>query len=655
MATIMITIGISLTLVSCTDTPKNGYEQSVTALTASEMEGRLTGTEGNAKAQAWMEKQFSRIGLSPLEGDSFAIPYDHVFFDPEKQQITLEAIYEHDRRRTFKHGASFLVQAYSNDYNESVSITTQRNDPDLANKMLILDREIDLSTLTVKPKAVLVKTAEFKNNVLRQSSHTDMPVIQISPMTYQKLIKDQDKLQQLQLQIGLRQEQIEANNVVGLLPGRRESEVPIRTAIVISAHFDGVGWMNGTPFNGALDNASGVSALLELATNLKEMQQGEADIVFAAFNGGESDLQGSNAFVKQLTQYYDFFYNINLDSIGGASRGAALITSANNSTNLALEVGNALKKTSIPIQYSEDTGSNDHLSFSNHAYQSITISDEELTSIHTRQDTAQHIEYEYLEQLVNALAAFLADEQHQPASYRPTTHLNMYDDDDAYTEAEIKVMNQEAERQLAQLQLGQYKQYINPITYKAALIYKYEDTIRDSGVLEGLVQGVSLPQQFAGYTFEQAHVRMDYLYFREMNAPELYEIYTIEDLQADDITSLGLQYTNGDTGISLYVHPLGKDEIVDMNYSSPSVTVEEYLSNEAPSYYLQYYTESDNSLSYITFLEVDGNRYYMTIHELMRWRDGQGLERSSTRTDKEKLVELVQKLPLESLIRELGL
>ena len=77
-------------------------------------------------------------------------------------------------------------------------------------------------------------------------------------------------------------------NVIGRA-GRRGAPL-----IIIGAHFDSV---PGTP--GADDNASGVSALLEVARWLGRARL-RTDVLFCAFNLEELNMIGSSAFVKKL-------------------------------------------------------------------------------------------------------------------------------------------------------------------------------------------------------------------------------------------------------------------------------------------------------------------------------------------------------------------
>ena len=99
------------------------------------------------------------------------------------------------------------------------------------------------------------------------------------------------------------------SNIVGKVSGKDNT-----TAIVITAHFDA--W-----FNGAVDNASGVAAVIELAKNLKIMQQEEKipnyDIIFLMTNGEMACFRGSENFVSKISSLkYKNIYNINIDCIG---------------------------------------------------------------------------------------------------------------------------------------------------------------------------------------------------------------------------------------------------------------------------------------------------------------------------------------------------
>jgi len=101
--------------------------------------------------------------------------------------------------------------------------------------------------------------------------------------------------------------QVEASNVVGLLPG---SDPILRNQyVVLSAHLDHLGV--GEPirgdsiYNGAMDNAAGVASLLEIARALHAGGDGgrkpRRSLIFLALCGEEKGLLGSRYFAAHPT------------------------------------------------------------------------------------------------------------------------------------------------------------------------------------------------------------------------------------------------------------------------------------------------------------------------------------------------------------------
>ena len=91
----------------------------------------------------------------------------------------------------------------------------------------------------------------------------------------------------------------QANNVIGILPGKsRPNEF-----VVFSAHYDHLGLKNSGDdkvYNGANDDASGVTAVITLAKYFKELNQNERTIIFVAFTGEEVGGFGSKYFSQAI-------------------------------------------------------------------------------------------------------------------------------------------------------------------------------------------------------------------------------------------------------------------------------------------------------------------------------------------------------------------
>ena len=102
---------------------------------------------------------------------------------------------------------------------------------------------------------------------------------------------------------------VDAKNVIAYIPGK-SSEI-----IVISGHYDHLGVIDNEVYNGADDNASGVAAMLNIAAHYKKSKP-DHTLVFAFFDAGELDWQGSGYFVNHAPfDLKKVLLNINLDMI----------------------------------------------------------------------------------------------------------------------------------------------------------------------------------------------------------------------------------------------------------------------------------------------------------------------------------------------------
>jgi Zn-dependent M28 family amino/carboxypeptidase len=91
----------------------------------------------------------------------------------------------------------------------------------------------------------------------------------------------------------------QANNVIGVLLGKSKPN----EFVVFSAHYDHLGLKNSGDdkvYNGANDDASGVTAVITLAKYFKELNQNERTIIFVAFTGEEVGGFGSKYFSQGI-------------------------------------------------------------------------------------------------------------------------------------------------------------------------------------------------------------------------------------------------------------------------------------------------------------------------------------------------------------------
>lgn len=92
------------------------------------------------------------------------------------------------------------------------------------------------------------------------------------------------------------------NNLVAVIEG--SDPVLKNEYIVVGAHYDHVGVMGGQIYNGADDNASGSSCVLEMARQLLAHQKElKRSVIICAFDAEEKGLFGSKDMVKVLKRY----------------------------------------------------------------------------------------------------------------------------------------------------------------------------------------------------------------------------------------------------------------------------------------------------------------------------------------------------------------
>ncbi|MCC9608235.1 M20/M25/M40 family metallo-hydrolase [Blastopirellula sp. JC732] len=150
----------------------------------------------------------------------------------------------------------------------------------------------------------------------------------------------------------------EYRNILAMLPGKDPQLA--EQVIIVGAHYDHVGYGNSTNsfgptgyiHNGADDNASGTSGLLEVVEAFSKLAEPpQRSVLFVFWDGEEKGLLGSKHWLQDPTiNLSRVKFYINLDMIGRLRKGRVevsggrtshglrrLITNANEGTQLALD------------------------------------------------------------------------------------------------------------------------------------------------------------------------------------------------------------------------------------------------------------------------------------------------------------------------------
>lgn len=381
-------------------------EKSIKHLTSSKFKGRLTGTKENKKIEEYLSILLENIGVDKYKDNTnYAIPYNHVYYPLEKQTYNIDLILKDGKRLSLKRGEDFLENIYS-DMKKNLDFTFNVDDND--DKILVVNNVNKLKDIQSNERIIFLKADIFKRNINTSENldDTNINLIQISPKTYELL--ERNKGSKIEINFKSLKENVQANNIVGAIKGKDSSK-----ALVLSAHFDHIGNIDNKIFKGAIDNASGTSLLLDLSKKLKEHYSEnppEHDIVICFFNGEESNLQGSSAFVNTLVKDYSDLYNINITSIGIKDDVNTIFSTTDNKENeLMVDLKNHFDKNAYKSKIGTSYSPSDHDAFIRKNIIAVNISNESMDKVHTLEDTLDEIDFKYLKNTSNVLFDFIAN------------------------------------------------------------------------------------------------------------------------------------------------------------------------------------------------------------------------------------------------------
>jgi len=165
----------------------------------------------------------------------------------------------------------------------------------------------------------------------------------------------------LEARVAVTQEKVESRNIVGLRPG---SDPSLKNqSVIISAHLDhlGVGEkINGDGiFNGAMDDASGIASVIEIARTLKAGKvKTKRSVVFLAVTGEEKGLLGSNYFAQFPTAPGRLVADINMDMFLPLFPLRYLEVQGLNESTLGDDIRVAAKTANVIVQADKDPNAN---------------------------------------------------------------------------------------------------------------------------------------------------------------------------------------------------------------------------------------------------------------------------------------------------------
>ncbi len=144
----------------------------------------------------------------------------------------------------------------------------------------------------------------------------------------------------------------DAANLIGYISGSSTD------CLVLSAHYDHLGVVDGQTYCGADDNASGVATLLAIMAYFTANKP-HSTLIFAAFDAEESGLQGARAFVNKLpVDKKRVILNVNLDMVSRSDRNELYVAGCHHYPFLKPYVEKIATTSAVRLLFGHDSGTN---------------------------------------------------------------------------------------------------------------------------------------------------------------------------------------------------------------------------------------------------------------------------------------------------------
>lgn len=306
------------------NSPLTLIKNDITALCSDRFEGRLTGTAGDGQSADYIESRFKALNIEPYKNK---YQWDYNF----KGGVRLgNSAYFKVFENKLLLGSEVIFLPFGKGTAMSGSAMPLVNEPD--NIWMIPISKLKLGTTNNPQKILRDHAAEcagksasavlFLNDEdeskdlsmtnLNSFESVDIPVAFMNARAYQAYVKPALKGDWIVIdgKLGYENANVLSRNVIASI----DNKAPL--SIVIAAHYDHLG-NTGALMKGADNNASGIAALLAVASLIKANNLKRFNYIFIAFSGHEVDFQGAKAFVQQN----EFMLNsiscfIDLDGVG---------------------------------------------------------------------------------------------------------------------------------------------------------------------------------------------------------------------------------------------------------------------------------------------------------------------------------------------------
>ncbi|MDP9047252.1 MAG: M20/M25/M40 family metallo-hydrolase [Bacteroidota bacterium] len=283
----------------------------ISTLSADDMQGRATFTPGIEKAAQFIESEYKEIGLKPMEGNTgYRQNFTMTRVTPVKTLVSING-------QTISADSVFAsTSAASFDWssNSDVQLVKLSADKNFRTEYMGYLQSGKKMLIVVDPKFAatfkLLQDRSRKGTVTNKVNSNQVLVF---------VLGRYDDIKSFNVSYTGKVEELPLFNVAGIIPGKTKPN----EYVIFSGHYDHLGILKPVQgdsiANGADDDASGTTAVIELARYFKKLHNNARTLVFVAFTAEEIGEYGSQHFAKTVDPD-KVVAMFNIEMIGKASK-----------------------------------------------------------------------------------------------------------------------------------------------------------------------------------------------------------------------------------------------------------------------------------------------------------------------------------------------
>lgn len=398
-------------------------------LSDDKLEGRRTGTKGEALAMDYIVAQYKQAGILPKGiNDSYIQPFEinegkqissTSFLEINNQQASINDHYfplAYTANKMVKSNVAVSLNESGNIWFRDLKdwLEDNQNNPHY-NIEDAIKKYITRATSRGATGLCIYNTSSIEDNLQFNKYDTSfaatIPILYITKAGMSRFFKDLTATQTVKTNVLVRQSIRPAHNIVAFL----DNNAP--NTVIIGAHYDHLGFGEdnnaldtGTIIhNGADDNASGTAAVIELAKQLKTSTAKCNNYLFIHFSAEELGLLGSKYWIQHPTISTNINYMINLDMVGRYDTAKKLMIGGYGTSSTWAEVIKATTTKDLKLKLdSSGTGPSDHATFYRNNTPVLFFFTGTHSDYHKSTDDCDKINYEATTDIVNYIQKVIA-------------------------------------------------------------------------------------------------------------------------------------------------------------------------------------------------------------------------------------------------------